>query len=229
MLLLDEPSSGIAQRETEELGPLLQRIKTETACSILIIEHDMPLISAVADELLALDLGTPVVRGTPAQVLADQQRHRRLPRHRVAEAIQPFRESPMNIKQFQSTFNKLADNINTVIHGKDDVVRLALIAICAQGHVLFEDVPGVGKSMLARAIGDSMHAETSRVQCTPDMLPGDITGSSIIDTGRKDGLRLPPGPVFTNVLLVDEINRATPKTQSALLEAMAEHKSRSTA
>ncbi len=129
----------------------------------------------------------------------------------------------MNIKQFQSTFNKLADNINSVIHGKEDVVRLALIAICAQGHVVFEDVPGVGKSMLARAIGASMDAETSRVQCTPDMLPGDITGSSIIDQrkGKMDFV-FREGPIFTNVLLVDEINRATPKTQSALLEAMAE-------
>ncbi len=129
----------------------------------------------------------------------------------------------MNIKQFQTTFNKLADNINSVIHGKQDVVRLALVAICAQGHVVFEDVPGVGKSMLARAIGASMKAQTARVQCTPDMLPGDITGSSIIDNRRaKMDFVFRHGPVFTNVLLVDEINRATPKTQSALLEAMAE-------
>jgi len=114
-------------------------------------------------------------------------------------------------------------NVNTVIHGKDDVVRLSLVAICAGGHVLFEDVPGVGKSMLARAIGQSMKAEISRVQCTPDMLPGDITGSSILNqkTGRFD---FQPGPIFTNILLADEINRATPKTQSALLEAMAERR-----
>ena len=127
----------------------------------------------------------------------------------------------MDSKRFASVFNRIVDNVNTVIHGKDDVVRLSMTAICAGGHILFEDVPGVGKSMLARAIGQSMHAEMSRVQCTPDMLPGDITGSSIIDTKTMNFV-FRPGPVFANVLLVDEINRATPKTQSALLEAMQE-------
>jgi MoxR-like ATPase len=127
----------------------------------------------------------------------------------------------MNATQFSTVFNKIVDNINTVIHGKDDVVRMSMTAICAGGHILFEDVPGVGKSMLARAISQSIRAETSRVQCTPDMLPGDITGSSIIDTKTMKFV-FREGPVFANVLLVDEINRATPKTQSALLEAMAE-------
>ncbi|MEY2471109.1 MAG: MoxR-like ATPase [Actinomycetota bacterium] len=127
----------------------------------------------------------------------------------------------MNATQFSTVFNKIVDNINTVIHGKDDVVRMSMTAICAGGHILFEDVPGVGKSMLARAISQSIRADTSRVQCTPDMLPGDITGSSIIDT-KSMKFVFREGPVFANVLLVDEINRATPKTQSALLEAMAE-------
>jgi MoxR-like ATPase len=127
----------------------------------------------------------------------------------------------MDIKRFNQIFDKIADNVNTVIHGKDDVVRLSMVAICAGGHILFEDVPGVGKSMLAIALGRSMQADTSRVQCTPDMLPGDITGSSIIDT-KTMSFSFRPGPVFANVLLVDEINRATPKTQSALLEAMGE-------
>jgi len=127
----------------------------------------------------------------------------------------------MNGKQFSNVFDRTCDNVNTVIHGKEDVVRLAMIAICANGHVLFEDVPGVGKSMLARALAQSMQAETARVQCTPDMLPGDITGSSIIETKTMQ-FTFRRGPVFTNILLVDEINRATPKTQSALLESMAE-------
>jgi MoxR-like ATPase len=127
----------------------------------------------------------------------------------------------MNANQFSTVFNKIVDNINTVIHGKDDVVRLSMTAIMAGGHILFEDVPGVGKSMLARAISQTIKADTSRVQCTPDMLPGDITGSSIIDT-KSMKFVFREGPVFANVLLVDEINRATPKTQSALLEAMAE-------
>src|SRR5881409_3733195 len=127
----------------------------------------------------------------------------------------------MDPKRFASIFNRIVDNVNTVIHGKDDVVRLAMTAICAGGHILFEDVPGTGKSMLSLALGRSMRADTSRVQCTPDMLPGDITGSSIIDTSTMK-FTFKPGPVFANVLLVDEVNRATPKTQSALLEAMAE-------
>ena len=127
----------------------------------------------------------------------------------------------MDLDRFTELFNRVADNVNSVIHGKEDVVRLALVAICANGHVLFDDVPGVGKSMLARALSRSMNAQTSRIQCTPDMLPGDITGSSIIDTSTMR-LSFQKGPVFTNILLVDEINRATPKTQSALLESMAE-------
>ncbi len=127
----------------------------------------------------------------------------------------------MDAQKFSKTFERIVENVNSVIHGKDDVVRLSMVAICAGGHILFEDVPGVGKSMLARALGQSMKAEMARVQCTPDMLPGDITGSSIIDT-KTMSFTFRPGPVFANVLLVDEINRATPKTQSALLEAMAE-------
>jgi MoxR-like ATPase len=127
----------------------------------------------------------------------------------------------MDVQKFMKTYNRITDNVNTVIHGKDDVVRLALVAVCAGGHILFEDVPGVGKSMLALAMAKSMSADSNRVQCTPDMLPGDITGSSIIDTKTMNFI-FKPGPIFTNILLVDEINRATPKTQSALLEAMAE-------
>ena len=127
----------------------------------------------------------------------------------------------MDVKRFHKLFEAFVDNVNSVIHGKDDVVRLSLVAVCAGGHILFEDVPGVGKSMLARAIGASMKSDMSRVPCTPDMLPGDITGSSIIDTKTMKFV-FRPGPVFANVVLVDEVNRATPKTQSALLEAMAE-------
>ncbi len=125
------------------------------------------------------------------------------------------------VEKFQKAFQRIADNVNLVIHGKADVVRMALVAVFANGHVLFEDVPGLGKSMLARALSNTMGASTARVQCTPDMLPGDITGSSIIDMKTME-LKFKPGPVFTNILLVDEINRATPKTQSALLECMAE-------
>jgi MoxR-like ATPase len=129
----------------------------------------------------------------------------------------------MDAAQFRADFEVLAENIESVIKGKSDVVRLALVAIMCEGHVLFEDLPGTGKSMLARAIAQSMDAKDSRVQCTPDMLPGDITGSSILDQ-KKGEFEFRPGPVFCNILLADEINRATPKTQSSLLEAMAERR-----
>ena len=128
----------------------------------------------------------------------------------------------MDIRRFREVFDTICANVSTVIHGKEDVIRLALVAMCADGHILFEDVPGVGKSMLARALAVSIGADMKRVQCTPDMLPGDITGSSIVEAKTMEFI-FKPGPVFTNVLLVDEINRATPKTQSALLESMAEH------
>ncbi|MFN2462856.1 MAG: AAA family ATPase [Candidatus Dormibacteria bacterium] len=129
----------------------------------------------------------------------------------------------LNPVEFKRVFDEVVANVETVIKGKSEVVRLALIAVLSEGHILFEDVPGTGKSMLARALSQSINATNSRVQCTPDMLPGDITGSSILDQ-KKGVFEFRPGPVFANVLLSDEINRATPKTQSALLEAMAERR-----
>jgi MoxR-like ATPase len=129
----------------------------------------------------------------------------------------------MDARQFKDSFDALVANIESVVKGKSDVVRLAVVAIMCEGHVLFEDLPGTGKSVLARAMAQSMNATQSRVQCTPDMLPGDITGSSIFDQ-RQGEFEFRPGPIFTNILLADEINRATPKTQSALLEAMAERR-----
>lgn len=116
----------------------------------------------------------------------------------------------------------LVENIKQVIKGKDDVIRMALTAMLAEGNILFEDAPGTGKTMLARAISQTIDAESGRIQCTPDLLPADITGSPVLE--RKSGdFVFRPGPVFANVFLADEINRATPKTQSALLEAMQEH------
>jgi MoxR-like ATPase len=118
--------------------------------------------------------------------------------------------------------SQLAANIERVVHGKSDEVRLVLAALISGGHVLFEDVPGTAKTVLARALAASVgSASFSRIQCTPDLQPTDVTGLSIFDQRTRE-FEFRPGPVFAHVLLVDEINRAMPKTQSALLEAMAE-------
>jgi MoxR-like ATPase len=117
---------------------------------------------------------------------------------------------------------RIAGNIQHVLVGKPDVVRIALVTLFAEGHLLVEDVPGVGKTSLAKALALSIDCSVSRVQFTPDLLPGDITGMSIYHRQTEE-FEFRPGPVFANVVIADEINRASPKTQSALLECMAEN------
>lgn len=118
-------------------------------------------------------------------------------------------------------FDKIVDQIGSVVLGKEEQIRLALTCLLANGHLLIEDIPGIGKTTLAKVLSKCLGLNFHRIQCTSDMLPGDILGVSIFER-KSSSFVFHPGPIFTQVLLADEINRATPKTQSALLEAMEE-------
>jgi MoxR-like ATPase len=130
---------------------------------------------------------------------------------------------PQHIQAFAQVAGQLADRIGAVVLGKPQVVRLALTALFAQGHVLLEDVPGVGKTTLARAMAASIRGAWRRIQFTPDLLPSDVSGVTIFNQASR-GFEFHPGPVFANIVIADEINRASPKTQSALLEVMEERR-----
>ena len=123
--------------------------------------------------------------------------------------------------EFRPLVDRLRDTLNSVLCGKNNVVERVLTSLLARGHLLIEDLPGLGKTTLAKAIARAIGGKFSRVQCTPDLLPTDITGFSIFNQASRE-FEFQRGPVFTDVLLADEINRATPRTQSALFEAMAE-------
>jgi MoxR-like ATPase len=125
------------------------------------------------------------------------------------------------MREVQQFATQVIDNVEKVIIGKRDAIELVVVALLCEGHVLLEDVPGSGKTMLARSVAVSLGSSFKRVQCTPDLMPNDVTGVSIFN--QKNGeFEFRPGPIFVNILLADEINRATPRTQSALLEAMQE-------
>jgi MoxR-like ATPase len=129
--------------------------------------------------------------------------------------------TPEQATWFSDIFSRLVANVEQVLLGKTFVIRLAFTALLSEGHLLLEDYPGTGKTSLARAMAQSVRGTTNRVQFTPDLLPGDITGVSIYDQGARD-FSFHRGPIFANIVLADEINRASPKTQAALLEVMEE-------
>ena len=129
--------------------------------------------------------------------------------------------SPEQTAWFAATFRSMVENVETVVLGKRHVIELAFTAMISEGHLLLEDFPGTGKTSLARAMGQTVHGTNSRIQFTPDLLPGDVTGITVYDQKRGE-FEFHSGPIFANIVLADEINRASPKTQSALLEVMEE-------
>ena len=128
---------------------------------------------------------------------------------------------PLPVAEVARSGRAVLDEVATAVVGMQQPLRLALAAVLAGGHVLFEDVPGLGKTLAARSLATALGLDFRRVQCTPDLLPSDVTGSSVYDPATRE-FTFRPGPVFAGLLLADEINRTAPKTQSALLEAMAE-------
>lgn len=128
---------------------------------------------------------------------------------------------PLDQKRFQELVHALVGNISSSVVISEESIRYVLLGLVAQGHILLEDTPGVGKTLMAKTLAQSIQGHFSRIQCTPDLLPSDITGTSVFNM-QQNHFEFKPGPVFSNILIADEINRTGPRTQAALLEAMAE-------
>lgn len=141
--------------------------------------------------------------------------------HKVNNSQAFANTSPGQTSPYTGAAKALVQNMGKALVGQAKPAKLAVVALLAGGHVLLEDVPGVGKTLLAKSLANSVKANFKRIQCTPDLLPSDVSGVNIFDQ-KDSSFHFLPGPIFTNILLVDEINRATPRTQSSLLEAMEE-------
>jgi MoxR-like ATPase len=140
---------------------------------------------------------------------------------REGDPSAPERDQILSLEELQGAAQAIMRNVESVIDGKHSAVQIALTVLLAEGHLLIEDVPGVGKTMLAKALAKSVDASVSRIQFTPDLLPSDVTGVSVYNQADRR-FEFKPGPIFANIVIGDEINRASPKTQSALLECMEE-------
>src|SRR2546430_10669042 len=147
-----------------------------------------------------------------------------IPTERAAIAGADALPTPLETEDFQRVAEAVQREVSSAIVGQEEAIQGVLICLIAGGHALLEGVPGLGKTMLVRAIADALRLEFSRIQFTPDLMPADITGTNILAEGERGQreFRFQAGPLFANLVLADEINRATPKTQSALLEAMQE-------
>src|SRR5947209_19534581 len=142
---------------------------------------------------------------------------------RHVEAPERTRVAPHESESFAALVRAVAENISRAVQVRSETLEHLMVALLAEGHVLVEDYPGVGKTALARALARSLDCQFARVQCTSDLLPADVVGTNVYDQ-REQRFSFRPGPVFANVVLVDEINRASPKTQSGLLECMQERR-----